>query len=559
MATLPAWFARHRLLLGAAVVAAIVAVLAWRWLADGSGDVSYETAAVSRGAVRLSVSSSGTVSPINTVTVGSQVSGLITQVLVDFNSPVKQGQLVAVIDPATLQSKLRSAQADLQVQQANIGSNEVLVSNAQVTLDQAQRDFDRTKVLADQGLLSTNDLEKARNALDQARNQLKIANATLNNSRAQLVKVQALADQARIDLSRSEIRSPVDGVVIERDVDVGQTVAAAMTAPVLFKIARDLSRIQIETKVDEADIGTVQQASHATFTVDAYPDRTFEGRIVQVRINGTPVANVVTYSVMVQAENPGQQLLPGMTANVRLVTDERADVLRLPNLALRFRPDGAAGSAVGGAGGGRGGTSGQAGGQGGPGGQGAGAGGASGVPGGGGAAASGAGGSTGVLPGTPGSGIGPRPLPLLTPEVMQELGLSERQQAQVPGALEAANARIRADMQRNAGGGNPLGNSSPNFRRLFGKPEDQAPLNRQRVLNALSVVMNEAQLQQYQALAVTQLERDATAWVLDAGGKPAARAVRVGLADDNYTELLAGLAEGDKVIVRARMAGKGRP
>jgi HlyD family secretion protein len=549
MAAAPAWFARHRLALGTGVVAVVVAVLAWRWLADGSGETTYETVAVSRGAVRLSVSSSGTVSPINTVTVGSQVSGLITQVLVDFNSPVKQGQLVAVIDPATLQSKLRSAEADLQVQQANIGSNEVLVSNAQVTLDQAQRDFDRTKVLADQGLLSTSDLEKASNALDQARNQLKIANATLNNSRAQLVRVQATADQARIDLSRSEIRSPVDGVVIERDVDVGQTVAAAMTAPVLFKIARDLSRIQIETKVDEADIGTVRQASRATFTVDAYPDRSFEGRIVQVRINGQPVANVVTYSVMVQAENPGQQLLPGMTANVRLVTDERADVLRLPNLALRFRPEGAGAGGAGDAGGA---TRGE------PRGQDAAARGAGGAPAGG-AAPGGTGNASGLLPGMPGSGIGPRPLPALTAEVMQKLGLTERQQAQVPGALEAANARIRADMQRNAGGGNPLGNNAPNFRRLFGKPEDDAPLNRQRVLNSLSVVMDEAQLQQYQALAVTQLERDGTVWVPDASGKPAARAVRVGLADDNYTELLAGLAEGDKVIVRARTAGKGRP
>jgi HlyD family secretion protein len=522
-------------------LALVAVVLAWRWLAGGSGAVSYETGAVTRGAVRLSVSSSGTVSPISTVTVGSQVSGLITQVLVDFNSPVKQGQLVAVIDPATLQSRLRSAEADLQVQQANIGSNEVQVSNAQVTLDQAQRDFDRTKLLADQGLLSTNDLEKARNALDQGRNQLKIANATLNNSRAQLVKVQATVDQARIDLSRSEIRSPVDGVVIERDVDIGQTVAAAMTAPVLFKIARDLARIQIETKVDEADIGTVQQASRASFTVDAYPDRSFEGRIVQVRINGQPVANVVTYSVMVQAENPGQQLLPGMTANVRLITDERADVLRLPNLALRFRPEGGAGSGPNAA------RDGAAGG--GP----AAAGAAPGASG-----ASGAG-TGALLPGTPGSDIGPRPLPALTGELMTKLRLNERQQAQVPAALEAANARIRADMQRNAGGGNPLGNNAPNFRRLFGKPEDEAPLNRQRVLNALSVVMNEAQLQQYQALAVTQLERDATVYVLDEQGRPAARAVRVGLADDNYTELLADLAEGDKVIVRARTAGKGRP
>lgn len=529
-----AWLRRGRLAWGAALLVAVLAALAWYTLGPAAGAVSYETGLVTRGPVRLSVSSSGTVSPISTVTVGSQVSGLITQVLVDFNSPVKQGQLVAVIDPATLLSRLRSAEADLQVQQATIGSNEVQVSNAQVTLDQAQRDFDRTRVLADQGLLSTNDLEKARNALEQGGNQLKIANAALTNSRAQLVKVQASVDQARIDLSRSQIRSPVDGVVIERDVDIGQTVAAAMTAPVLFKIARDLSRIQIETKVDEADIGTVQQASRATFTVDAWPDRNFEGRIVQVRINGQPVANVVTYSVMVQADNPGQQLLPGMTANVRLITAERADALRVPNLALRFRPEGSA--AV------------------------AGAGQAPGVAATANAAAGGKPGEGGVpLPGMPGSGIGPRPLPALTSELMAKLGLGERQQAQVPAALAAAAARIRADLARSSGGGNPLGNNQPNFRRLFGKPEDDAPLNRQRVLNALSAVMSESQLQQYQALAMERLEREATVWVPGPDGKPAARTVRVGLADDNYTELLAGLAEGEQVLVRARTAGKGRP
>jgi HlyD family secretion protein len=522
---------RARLAWGLLLLVVATLLLWWLFVRQGS-TVNYEQAQVTRGPVRISVSSSGTVSPINTVTVGSQVSGLITQVLVDFNSPVKQGQLVAVIDPSTLRSKLRSAEADLQVQQATIGSNEVLVSTAQLTLDQAQRDHERARTLAAQGLIATSDLEKARNALDQGGNQLKIANATLNNSRAQLVRVQASVDQARIDLSRSEIRSPVDGVVIERDVDIGQTVQAAMTAPVLFKIARDLARIQIETKVDEADIGAVQKATRASFTVDAYPDREFVGHIVQVRINGTPVANVVTYSVMVQADNPGLQLLPGMTANVRLVTDERPDTLRLPNLALRFRPDGAA-AAAGGAGG-----SGTAGAR---------------------AVASGVGAGNALLPGTPGSGMGPRPLPSLTPELMAKLGLSAHQQAQVPAALAAANARIRADLQRNAGGGNPLGNNGPNFRRLFGKPEDDAPLNRQRVLNALSVVLSEAQLQQYQALASEQLERDATAWVLDAERRLVARALRVGLADDNYTELISGLAEGDKVVVRARTAGKGRP
>jgi HlyD family secretion protein len=492
------------------VVAALLlgAGLGWRFLAGGAGSVSYDTGAVSRGNIQVSVSSSGAVSPLVTVTVGSQVSGQLTQVLVDYNSVVKQGQLVAVVDPATFRSKLKSAQADMAVQQAIIGSNEVQVSNAQVILNQAQRDFERTKALSEQGLMSTNDMEKARNTLEQAQNQLKIAGAALNNSRAQLIKVAAQLDQARIDLSRTEIRSPVDGVVIERDVDVGQTVQAAMTAPTLFKVARDLARVQIETRVDEADIGSVQQASRATFTVDAYPDRSFEGHIAQVRINGSTSSNVVTYSVMVQADNPGQILLPGMTANVKLIIAERSSVLRLPAAALRFRPGSDPGGAM----------------------------------------RPGAGGSSGT-------GAARRLLEL-TPELMRQLGMDARQQADALAALQKAAQRSKADSQ-SASGGNPLGGNLPNFRRMFGSAGDEVTANRQRMLNALIGVMSEEQLQKYKALSASHTERPATIYVLDATGKPVARSVRVGLADDNYSELVSGLAEGDKVVVRAHAPQQG--
>ena len=481
--------------------------LGWQFFAGGGGSVTYDTAEVSRGKIQVLVSSSGAVSPLVTVTVGSQVSGQLTQVLVDYNSVVKKDQLVAVVDPATFRSKLKSAQADMAVQQAIIGSNEVQVSNARVILNQAQRDFERTKALSERGLMSTNDMEKARNTLEQSQNQLKIAGAALNNARAQLIKVAAQLDQARIDLSRTEIRSPVDGVVIERDVDVGQTVQAAMTAPTLFKVARDLSQVQIETRVDEADIGSVQQAKRASFTVDAYPDRSFEGRIAQVRINGSTSSNVVTYSVMVQADNPGQILLPGMTANVKLITSERANVLRVPASALRFSP-------VGGPGGG---------------------------------ARAGAGGPSGT--GTA------RPLLELSSEVMRQLGMDSRQQVDATAALKNAEQRSKADSQ-SMGRGNPLGGNLPNFRRMFGGAGDDITTNRQRMLNALIGVMSEEQLQKYQALSATQTERATTIYVLDGAGRPLAKSVRVGLADDNYTELVSGLAEGDKVVVRTHAAQK---
>jgi HlyD family secretion protein len=492
------------------VVALVLAALCyWLYIAGGgSARASYDTAPVSRGNVEQAVASSGTISPLNTVPVGSQVSGQLIEIDVDFNSKVKKGQLLAVVDPSTFRSKVRAAEADMVVQQATIGSNEVQVSNAQVVLEQAQRDYERTKTLADQGLLSTNDLEKARNSLEQAQNALKIAGAVLNNSRAQLVKVRSQLDQARIDLSHTEIRAPVDGVVIDRSVDLGQTVQSAMTVATLFKIARDLSRIQIETKVDEADIGAVQQASGATFKVDAYPERSFNGRIAQVRISGSTSSNVVTYSVMVQADNPDQILLPGMTANVKLITAERRGVLRLPNSALRFRPGADARSA---------------------------------------STARPSGGSPGAGTAAVGSAT-TRALVELTPEVMQRLGLDAQQQVAAAAALKDVAARIRTAEQ--AANSNPLGGGMPNFRRMFGDP-GAAAANRQRILNALAAVMSAEQLQKYQAMSARVTERDATVYVLDASGNPEPRKVRVGLADDNYTELLGGLAEGDKVIVRA--------
>ncbi len=502
----------RRRLVWAAVVLGIGGLSYALFFTGGAGArLRYETAAVTRGNIEVGVSSSGTISPLITVPVGSQVSGQLTEIDVDFNSRVVKGQLLAVVDPSTFRSKVQAAEADLVVQQATIGSNEVQVSNAQVVLEQARRDFERTRKLADQGLLSTNDLEKARNTNEQAQNAVKIAGAVLNNSRAQLVKVRSQLEQARIDLSHTQIRAPVDGVVIDRTADVGQTVQSAMTVATLFKIARDLSQVQIETKVDEADIGSVRQARLATFTVDAYPERSFSGRIAQVRINGSATANVVTYSVMVQAENPEQVLLPGMTANVRLVTAQRQGVLRLPGSALRFRPGGDA----------------RAGGQG------------VGRPGAGGPAVAG--------------GVVVRALPELTPALMQQLGLDAAQQIAVTEALKAVAARIKEASQ--AASSNPLGGGGlPGMRRLFGDSVDPATANRQRTINALATIMSPDQLQKYLASAARVTERAATVYVLDARGKPEARNVRVGLTDDNYAELVSGLREGDKVVVRAMAA-----
>lgn len=486
----------------------------------GNGSVSYETQAVDRGNIETAVASSGTVTPLITVTVGSEVSGKLTDVAVDFNARVRKGQLLAQIDPSTFKSRLESANADLVVQMATVGAREVDVQNADVTQVQAQRDLERARTLFATGLVSSSDLEKARNAADQAGNNLKIARANLNNARSQIVKVQATLDQAKLDLARTEIRSPVDGVIINRQVDPGQTVQASMQAPTLFQVAQDLSQIKIETKVDEADIGSIREGGRATFTVDAFPDRTFSGTVAQRRINGTSVQNVVTYSVMVQADNPGLILLPGMTANVKIITAERRDALRLPASALRFRPAAAAGPTLPDAAAARGSAAG------GPGGQ----------------------------RGSGGSQRGPRPMVQLTPEVMQDLGLGEEQQARVTAALKDLAQRTTQGTADGAAS-NPLGGGGPNFRGFGGGP-NEAQLLRQRLMNALGSILTPEQMQKYQAMAGNNQVRPATVWVLDGSGQPVQKSVRIGLSTDSQTELIAGLNEGDKVIVRARTGQK---
>lgn len=551
-----AGLANKRIMWLALVIVAAAGIWYFFFATPGVGKVTYETAAVDRGDIETSVASSGSVSPLVTVTVGSEVSGKLTDVIADFNSKVTKGQLLAQIDPSTFRSKVQSAEADLLVQQATVGSREVDVSNAQVTLDQAKRDNDRAKSLSEKGLVSANDVEKARNSLEQAQNNLKIAQANLNNARSQVTKVKATLEQMRLDLARTEIRSPVDGVVISRKVDTGQTVQASMQAPELFQIAKDLSLIQIETKVDEADIGSIKVDARATFTVDAFPDRSFTGRVAQIRINGTSLQNVVTYSVMVQANNPNQSLLPGMTANVKIMTAERQAVLRVASAALRFRPPGAnalpeAGAVRPNAGGGdrqRGGGGGGGGPPGGgPPGGGFGGGGFGGPPGGGG----GGGRSTAQRAGPP--------LVQMTPELMKELGLTEEQQARV---TEAMKEVVQRNMPQTDGqSSNPLGGGgggAPNVR-MFGGGNNSSDtqLLRTRIMNALAGILTDEQLQKYQAMGSSTAVRPATIYVLNAKGQPEARSIRVGLSTDSQTEVLSGLNEGDKVIVRARTEQKG--
>lgn len=329
----------------------LVGAAAWWWQRDAGGATSYRTATIERGTLQAAVSSSGTVNPVSQVSVGSQVSGQIKEMLADFNTEVSEGQLIARIDPESFQYKLRQASADLESAraavlnaQANIAAVMAGVSKARLDADNAQRDAQRKQDLLAREFISQADYENARNTAGTLAESLKVTQAQADVARAQATAAQAVVRQreaavaqARVDLERTEIRSPVNGVVIKRSVDVGQTVAASLQAPELFIIARNLSDMQVDASIDEADISRVRFDQKASFTIDAFPGRSFEGSVKQIRKAAVASQNVVTYTVVIGFSNPNSTLLPGMTANVRIVTDSRDNVLKVPNAALRVR------------------------------------------------------------------------------------------------------------------------------------------------------------------------------------------------------------------------------
>jgi HlyD family secretion protein len=301
---------------------------------------SYQTEKVTIGRIESLVNTAGTISPVVTVDVGSEVSGLVSELYADFNSEVKKGQVIARIDDRTIRSRLRQTEADVASAQASLLQQQAGLQRAESDLLLAQQEVKRMRELIERQLASQSDLDKAEATLKTSTAQLAIAKAQVTAAEASIQQRQAQLEQAQLDLDRTYIRSPVDGTVIDRQVDVGQTVAASLSAPLLFQIAADLTQMQIEADVDEADIGQVKEGLEARFTVDAFPDRTFTGRVTQVRKAATVTSNVVTYKVIIGAENPRQQLLPGMTANVNLVLGEKDDVMRVNNSALRFNPPG---------------------------------------------------------------------------------------------------------------------------------------------------------------------------------------------------------------------------
>ncbi len=307
-----------------AVLVAVGGYLYWARSARDA-DAGYVTEPVDRGVVASTVTATGTVNPVTTVQVGTYVSGPIQALFVDFNSPVTKGQRVAKIDPATFQVKVLSADAALANARAK-----VLKSRADLELKKLT--LARNRELRARNLVSQNDVDTARSDSDQAVAQLALDQAAVRQAEASL-------EEARINLAFTDILSPVDGVVVSRNVDVGQTVAASFQTPTLFLIAQDLTKMQVDTNVSESDIGEVRVGEPASFTVDAYPGEAFHGTVVQVRNAPTTLQNVVTYDVVVGVDNPALKLKPGMTASVSIVTAQRTDVVRIPVRALRFHPE----------------------------------------------------------------------------------------------------------------------------------------------------------------------------------------------------------------------------
>jgi HlyD family secretion protein len=316
---------RHLGLVGATVVVVAGVVAAYTQVARTDSTPAPTTARVTRGSIVDTVDATGTIQPVTTVQVGTQVSGTIKSLAADFNTRVRRGQVIAVLEPSLFQTQVEQAKATVAKLQAD-------AERAAVDVNDTQAKLRRARELSEKQLISASDLDTAVTAATQAEAQVKSAQAQIVQARAQL-------EQAQVNLGHTIIAAPIDGIVVARSVDVGQTVAASMQAPTLFVIAGDLSHMQVLASVDESDIGRVRQGQPVSFTVDAYPGETFTGTVAQVRLQPTVDQNVVSYTTVIDVPNRSEKLKPGMTASVSIEIARADDVLRVPASALRFRQE----------------------------------------------------------------------------------------------------------------------------------------------------------------------------------------------------------------------------
>lgn len=529
---------------------------------DRSGGQRYRTEAVQRGPIIAAVSSTGTVTPTTTVIVGSQLSGQVVEILADFNSQVKAGQVMARLNRDTLMAKRDAARADLdqaraarrlsdaqsekvqaEIRRAEAQATDMRaqLARAEALLADAEATYERQQGLKARGIASEVTLQtattqkstqmaakrsaEAQIASSQAqiaslRADLKIVESQKLSGDAQVAKADAQVRQIEVDLSNAEIRSPVDGVVVQRNVELGQTVAASLQAPTLFLVAQDLTRIEIYVNVDEADVGRVKVGQEVEFTVNAYAARTFKGRVKQIRLGSQTVQNVVIYTTIVEVQNEDLALLPGMTANLRVFTERKEDVLRVPNAALRWqpagvaRPAGAPPSATTASGPAEGGDAGP---------------------------------FTEGAPGAGGRGGGNASSAMLA-ALKAQLDLSAEQMKTV----EALGREMRSAIQ--AVGDNPEAR------------REAARAARQRFTRGVEAILSAEQKVKYQAVRDERRARNARpgeagvpgrVHVLDAKGNPRAITLRVGATDGAFSEVLSGeIKPGDTVITGALAATK---
>ncbi len=322
------------LLAGAVAAAAFLVVLGL----NRTPQVQNFAAKVERGDIHDVVEATGTINAVITVQVGSQVSGTISKLFVDFNSRVHKGDLVALIDPALFKGAVQQATADVENARANLIAARANLEKAQAALVQTKADYDRTVGLTKDGIMSQQQLDLAKANYDSAKAAVGGAQANVTQAEAQVSQKEAALEVAQTNLNYTVIRSPIDGTVVARNVDVGQTVAASLQAPTIFTIAQDLKKMQVYAKTDESDVGNIKVGKDVTFKVDAFPKETFRGVVSQVRMNATTVQNVVTYDTIVDFANPDLKLFPGMTAYVTIPVATVQNVLKLPNTALRYKP-----------------------------------------------------------------------------------------------------------------------------------------------------------------------------------------------------------------------------
>jgi HlyD family secretion protein len=523
------------------VVAVLVGGAVWGYFyAQSRGNApKFRLVRVERGPLTAAVSATGNLNAVITVQVGSQVSGQIKELLVDFNSIVKKNQVIARIDPDIFVAKVNQATADRDSAKATVLNQEAQVeraradvenaraayseskaqtAKAQVAVVDAKRDFDRKTELFARKLIARSDLDSSQaghdsaiaqlesaraheqaleSAIQSAIAQLRVVQAMLVSARAQVDQKNAALKQAQVDLDHTMILAPVDGVVVSRQVDVGQTVAASLQAPILFTIAQDLTKMQVETSVDEADIGRLKLDDRANFTVDAFPGEMFTGTVTQIRKAPQVIQNVVTYTVIVGVENPAGKLMPGMTANVKLVVAQKPNALKVPNAALRFRPAGVDAPTP-----------------------------------------------SASMPGGGASG-GPPSVEQVRERLVKALGLSEDQQKKLEPILQDGREQLRA---------------------LQGLPDAERRLKAQKIRDAqrarIREFLTDEQKARYDELTASVGQaRSGTAgrvWVIGPDGKPAPITLTLGLSDGASTEVLRGdIREGQEVIVGS-MGATGR-